>query len=57
MKFVRIGDPGKERPALLENGRLRDLEGVISDVSGDALCPASTCRWNWPSITWPDIAW
>ncbi len=44
MKLVRIGDPGKERPALLENGRLRDLEGVISDVSGDALLPETLAK-------------
>jgi 2-keto-4-pentenoate hydratase/2-oxohepta-3-ene-1,7-dioic acid hydratase in catechol pathway len=37
MKLVRIGDPGKERPALLENGRLRDLRGIVSDIAEDAL--------------------
>jgi 2-keto-4-pentenoate hydratase/2-oxohepta-3-ene-1,7-dioic acid hydratase in catechol pathway len=39
MKLVRIGETGKERPALLEDGRLRDLGGLISDVGGDALMP------------------
>ena len=39
MKLVRIGDPGKERPALLENGHLRDLGRVISDIASDALLP------------------
>ncbi|HEU4775497.1 MAG TPA: fumarylacetoacetate hydrolase family protein [Telluria sp.] len=33
MKLVRYGRPGKEKPGLLdEEGRLRDLSGVISDI-------------------------
>src|ERR1700730_2467028 len=44
MKLVRIGDPGKERPALLENDRLRDLGGVISDIAHDALLPENLAK-------------
>jgi 2-keto-4-pentenoate hydratase/2-oxohepta-3-ene-1,7-dioic acid hydratase in catechol pathway len=44
MKLVRIGETGKERPALLEDGRLRDLGGLISDVGGDALMPETLSK-------------
>jgi 2-keto-4-pentenoate hydratase/2-oxohepta-3-ene-1,7-dioic acid hydratase in catechol pathway len=40
MKLVRIGNPGHERPALLDRlGQLRDLSGVIADIGGQALLP------------------
>jgi 2-keto-4-pentenoate hydratase/2-oxohepta-3-ene-1,7-dioic acid hydratase in catechol pathway len=42
MKLLRYGEPGAERPALLDsNGELRELYSVIPDISGDALTPAS----------------
>jgi len=45
MKLLRFGPSGQERPGLLEaNGRLRDLSGVIPDLAGDALLPASIDR-------------
>jgi ureidoglycolate lyase/2,4-diketo-3-deoxy-L-fuconate hydrolase len=44
MKLLRIGERGKERPALLEGGRLRELRGLIGDVGGDALLPDSLHR-------------
>jgi 2-keto-4-pentenoate hydratase/2-oxohepta-3-ene-1,7-dioic acid hydratase in catechol pathway len=35
MKFLRFGDPGAERPGLLDNdGRVRDLGGVVADFAG-----------------------
>jgi 2,4-diketo-3-deoxy-L-fuconate hydrolase len=38
MKLVRYGNPGTEKPGLIDgDGRLRDLSGVIVDLSGDAL--------------------
>lgn len=38
MKLLRYGQSGAEKPGLLdENGLVRDLSGVISDVSGQAL--------------------
>ena len=40
MKFLRIGEAGRERPAALDaEGRLRDLSGVIDDIAGDVLDP------------------
>jgi 2-keto-4-pentenoate hydratase/2-oxohepta-3-ene-1,7-dioic acid hydratase in catechol pathway len=42
MKFLRYGEPGAERPALLDfNGQMRELYSIIPDISGDALSPAS----------------
>jgi 2,4-diketo-3-deoxy-L-fuconate hydrolase len=38
MKLVRYGRPGKEKPGLFdEEGRLRDLSGVIPDIDGAVL--------------------
>ena len=38
MKLVRYGRPGKEKPGLLdEEGRLRDLSGVVADIDGALL--------------------
>ncbi|RYF75010.1 MAG: 2-hydroxyhepta-2,4-diene-1,7-dioate isomerase, partial [Comamonadaceae bacterium] len=33
MKLVRYGNPGKEKPGLVDSeGRLRDLSGVVADI-------------------------
>src|SRR6056297_854752 len=38
MRFVRYGEPGQERPGMLDaEGRLRDLSGVVPDIAGDVL--------------------
>ena len=38
MKLVRYGRPGKEKPGLIdEEGKLRDLSGIISDIGNDQL--------------------
>ena len=38
MKLVRYGRPGKEKPGLIdEEGRLRDLSGVIGDIDAAVL--------------------
>jgi len=38
MKLLRYGEPGEERPGLLDDqGRIRDLSAVIDDVSGEVL--------------------
>lgn len=35
MKFIRHGDPGQERPGILDRqGRLRDLGAVVADIDG-----------------------
>ncbi len=45
MKLVRYGEPGKERPAILdEKGSLRDLSTVIEDIGPDALLPETLAR-------------
>ncbi len=41
MKLLRYGAPGTEKPGLLDaSGRVRDLSGVVPDISGDTLRPA-----------------
>jgi 2,4-diketo-3-deoxy-L-fuconate hydrolase len=38
MKLVRYGNPGKEKPGLVDdNGQLRDLSAVIKDIGPDQL--------------------
>lgn len=45
MKLLRVGEPGKERPAMLdEQGELRDLSHFINDLAGDALLPSALER-------------
>lgn len=45
MKLVRFGAPGKERPGLIDAaGAIRDLSGVLPEISGAALAPASLAR-------------
>jgi 2-keto-4-pentenoate hydratase/2-oxohepta-3-ene-1,7-dioic acid hydratase in catechol pathway len=40
LRLLRYGPPGLERPGLLDReGRIRDLSGVIADISGDVLDP------------------
>jgi 2,4-diketo-3-deoxy-L-fuconate hydrolase len=45
MKLLRYGAPGAEKPGLLDqDGALRDLSGVISDVAGEALSDESLAK-------------
>ncbi|WP_272546206.1 ureidoglycolate lyase [Burkholderia cepacia] len=45
MKLLRFGDKHHEKPGLLDaQGHIRDLSGVIDDLAGDALVPASLAR-------------
>lgn len=45
MKLLRYGAPGAEKPGLLDqDGALRDLSGVISDVAGEALSDDSLAK-------------
>ncbi|KPA23064.1 Ureidoglycolate lyase [Shimia sp. SK013] len=38
MRYLRFGDVGHEKPGVLDgDGRIRDLSGVIADLSGDVL--------------------
>lgn len=45
MKLLRVGDFGREKPALLDaSGRIRDLSGVIDDLAGSSLGRDSLAR-------------
>lgn len=45
MKLVRYGDPGAEKPGLVDSaGALRDLGGEIDDVTPGLLTPAGLAR-------------
>lgn len=45
MKLLRFGNPGEERPGILDaNGQVRDLSAVITDLDGKALTPESLQR-------------
>ena len=38
MKLLRLGDKGKEKPAIIDNdGNYRDLSTIISDFNSDTL--------------------
>ena len=42
MKLVRYGSAGAEKPGLYEGpGRIRDLSGLVPDLAGESLSPAS----------------
>ncbi|MBK0397641.1 fumarylacetoacetate hydrolase family protein [Limibaculum sp. M0105] len=45
MKLMRVGEPGRERPALLDgDGVIRDLSDIVDDIAGDVLSPAGLAR-------------
>ena len=45
MKLVRYGNPGKEKPGLVDaEGKLRDLSAVVKDFSGDQLGEATLAK-------------
>ena len=45
MKLVRYGKPGKEKPGLIDDeGSLRDLSGLISEIDPATLSPKSLAR-------------
>jgi 2-keto-4-pentenoate hydratase/2-oxohepta-3-ene-1,7-dioic acid hydratase in catechol pathway len=45
MKLLRYGPTGHEKPGMLDAaGRIRDLSGIVEDLAGDALLPASLDR-------------
>ena len=45
MKLVRFGPAGREQPGLVDrDGNLRDLSGVIADVTPDVLAPRALAR-------------
>jgi 2,4-diketo-3-deoxy-L-fuconate hydrolase len=45
MKLVRYGNPGKEKPGIIDaEGKLRDLSGVIKDIGPEQLSDAALAR-------------
>jgi 2,4-didehydro-3-deoxy-L-rhamnonate hydrolase len=45
MKLVRYGNPGKEKPGLIDsNGKLRDLSAVVKDIGAVQLSPAALAK-------------
>jgi 2-keto-4-pentenoate hydratase/2-oxohepta-3-ene-1,7-dioic acid hydratase in catechol pathway len=45
MKLVRYGNPGKEKPGLIDtDGQLRDLSGVLGDITPDQLGDKALAR-------------
>ena len=45
MKLVRYGNPGKEKPGLIDaDGKLRDLSAVITDIGPDQLGDAALAK-------------
>jgi ureidoglycolate lyase len=45
MKLLRYGPEGQEKPGLLDNdGKIRDLSGVIADINGSVLSAESVAR-------------
>ena len=45
MKLLRYGPAGQEKPGLLDrDGKIRDLSGIVRDIDGAALAPASLDR-------------
>ncbi|WP_455380540.1 fumarylacetoacetate hydrolase family protein [Acidihalobacter prosperus] len=47
MKFLRYGEPGHERPGVLDRaGCIRDLSGLFADLSGEHLDSARLNSWK-----------
>jgi 2,4-didehydro-3-deoxy-L-rhamnonate hydrolase len=45
MKLVRFGRAGEEKPGMIDGaGAVRDLSGVVADITGEVLAPDSLAR-------------
>jgi 2-keto-4-pentenoate hydratase/2-oxohepta-3-ene-1,7-dioic acid hydratase in catechol pathway len=45
MKLLRYGPKGREKPGILDkDGRIRDLSGIIADVTGETISPKGLAR-------------
>jgi ureidoglycolate lyase len=45
MKLLRYGPLGQEKPGILDaSGAIRDLSGVVPDITGDVLSPAALAK-------------
>ena len=45
MKLVRYGAPGREKPGIIDpDGRIRDLSGIVPDITGETLGPKTLSK-------------
>ncbi|PPJ44332.1 2-hydroxyhepta-2,4-diene-1,7-dioate isomerase, partial [Rhizobium sp. KAs_5_22] len=45
MKLMRVGQPGQEKPAILDqNGEIRDLSAHVTDIGGAAISPEGLAK-------------
>ena len=45
MKLVRYGQPGKEKPGIIDaDGKIRDLSRIVPDISGEWLSPKNLAK-------------
>ena len=45
MKLLRYGPLGQEKPGILDaSGAIRDLSGVVPDITGDVISPAALAK-------------
>jgi 2-keto-4-pentenoate hydratase/2-oxohepta-3-ene-1,7-dioic acid hydratase in catechol pathway len=45
MKLVRYGQPGREKPGIVDSeGKIRDLSGVVPDIAGETLGPKGLAK-------------
>ena len=45
MKLLRYGDPGAERPGILDaQGHLRDLSDIVDDIDATTISPAGLAK-------------
>ena len=51
MKFLRYGEPGREKPGILDgNGVLRDISGQVDDLAGDVLARLDSLTADGPVV-------
>ena len=51
MKLVRFGAVGREKPGIIDNeGRIRDLSKLVTDIAGDDLSPKSLAKLRKASV-------
>jgi 2-keto-4-pentenoate hydratase/2-oxohepta-3-ene-1,7-dioic acid hydratase in catechol pathway len=45
MKLVRFGQPGREKPGIVDSeGNIRDLSSIVPDIAGEALSPKGLAK-------------
>jgi len=58
MKLLRYGEPGREKPGVLDSrGYIRDLSSVVDDIAGDTLSDQGLARLHTINLsTLPEVA-